>query len=132
MIAVSKVTAQAAIQQATDARDHQFAVLELNSRKYAIEYAIAAREGLIQEAVASEPDPENEGKKRYTNDVARKAEFLRRRDTDTDIQKMQQELTEVNREIGEHAIEEKFASRMVRVLCAFAQSGNTESVWDEE
>lgn len=125
MIAVNEVTAQAAIQQAVDARDHQFAVLELNSKKYAIEYAITQREGLIQDAVASEPDPENAGKKKFTNDVARKAEFLRRRDSDTDIQQWQRDLTEVNREIGEHAIEEKFASRMVRVLCAFAQSGNT-------
>jgi len=125
----SDISASSAMDHAHLAQSCEMAVLELLSKRRAIEYSISRREAVLRAVINSE---QVDGKKRYTNNDARIAEFGRRSAEDSELLDMRSKYSEVVAEIGAAEIEAKFHARMIRIICAFAENYRAKPNTDDE
>lgn len=90
----------------------------LEARITALEYEIERHESDALGAVTSEKE---DGKPRFTNELARKAEVAHRLALDPDYQRARAELTILNRESQHMQREAKYAGKIVEIMCTFAR-----------
>lgn len=83
-----------------------------------LEYELDVREKDMLGAITSERE---DGKPRFSNEQARKAELVHRLEMDEDYQRMRAELNMLTRQSLHLQREAKYASKIVEIMCTFAQ-----------